>query len=81
MILCFFVTLLAAAAVTPGQRTSPNQPQTGPTPGGMAYYVVRGNQIISPPYADPASCAKALAKFKSTMQPGVNLAACAHRLP
>jgi hypothetical protein len=75
-----FIVLLAIAAVTPGQRAMQNPP-VAPTPAGMAYYLMRGNQIIGPPYADPQSCAKALAKLKNSLQPGSNMVVCAHRLP
>lgn len=81
MIIGMFIALLATAAITPGQRSIPNPPQTVPTPAGMAYYLMHGNQIFGPPYADPAACAKALAKLKQSMQPGSNTVVCAHRLP
>ena len=79
MAILLFIGLLAAAAVTPGQRTLATPPQ--PASPGMAYYLMRGNVVISPAYPDPATCASALAKLKNTMQPGVNLVVCAHRAP
>jgi hypothetical protein len=84
MILGILVTLLAAAAVTPGQT----QPLATPAPvyapatqPGMGYFLMQGNTIISPPFANVSDCYKALAKLKSTMQPGVNNVVCVHRRP
>jgi hypothetical protein len=80
MIIGMLVALLATAAITPGQRAL-LAPQTKATPGGMAYYLMSGNQIVGPAYPDPQSCAKALAAVQKTLPPGSRTVVCAHRIP
>jgi hypothetical protein len=47
----------------------------------MAYYIMQGTTIISPPYNDPQSCQKALQKIQRDPQPGKDMIVCAHRRP
>ena len=49
--------------------------------GPLAYYIMQGTFIISPPYTDTASCMKALAKIQKDPQPGKDMIVCAHRRP
>jgi hypothetical protein len=78
------LTLLALAAVVPGQTTNQSTPPPssvapGPKPAG--YYMMQGNRIVSAPFANVNDCYKALAKLKSTLQPGLDNVVCAHRTP
>jgi hypothetical protein len=82
--LALFFIFLASAAVSPGQRqqlaTPP--PTVGAAPDtGLGYFLMLGNQIISPPFANVSDCYKSLAKLKGSMQPGVNTVVCVHRRP
>jgi hypothetical protein len=79
-----FVTLLAAAAITPGQRAMQNvpPPMFGPaTPAGYGYYLMQGKDVISAPFPTAPACYQALEKLKSTLKPGTNTVVCAHRIP
>jgi hypothetical protein len=83
MMLGMLVTLLAAAAVTPGQtvRLQTPPPVLGAPAPAMGYYMMVGNTIVSQPFANVSDCFKMLAKIKSTMQPGTSNLVCVHRHP
>jgi hypothetical protein len=84
MMVGMLVTLLAIAAVAPGQTVRQQTPapvMMAPAPA-MGYYLMVGNTIVSQPFAANVSdCFKMLAKIKSTMQPGTNNLVCVHRHP
>jgi hypothetical protein len=78
------VVLLALAAVVPGQRNNQATPTpvlVAPPPKGLAYYLMSGNRIVSPPFGNVSDCFKALAKIKATLQPGTDTLVCVHRAP
>ena len=47
----------------------------------MAYYMMQGNQIVSPPYASAPACFKALADLMKTLPSNIAPIVCAHRRP
>jgi hypothetical protein len=74
-------TLLAIAAVTPGQGLAPHTlPPPAPAPG-LAYYVMAGNTIVSQPFKSSADCQQGLARLKAALAPNVIVLVCAHRAP
>ncbi len=78
------VTLLALAAVVPGQRTTQSTPVpvlVAPQAKGMGYFLMQGNRIVSQPFANVGDCYKTLAKLKATLQPGTDTLVCVHRAP
>ena len=83
MMIPMFVTLLAAAEITPGQRImlKPASTAAAPLPGKAGYYLMQGRTIVSQPFANVNDCYKALAKIKLTPQPGLDTLVCVHRVP
>jgi hypothetical protein len=84
MMLGWIVALLAAAAVTPGQRlplATPAPVFGAPAQTAMGYYLMLGTTIVSQPFNTASDCFKVLAKAKATMQPGTANLVCAHRRP
>jgi hypothetical protein len=68
----------AGAAPMPTPAPVPAAPAKG---SAMGYYFVRGNAIVSKPYANDLACQKALAALKRRMEPGSDTIFCAHRRP
>jgi hypothetical protein len=82
--LMWMVAVLATGAVVPGQTlmlATPAPIFAPKAPGGMAYYIMQGTTIVSAPFKRPSDCTAALAKIKSTQQPGVDTLVCAFRRP
>ncbi len=83
MMIPMFVTLLASAEITPGQRImlKPAATAAAPLPGKAGYYLMQGRTIISAPFANVSDCFKTLAKMRQTPQPGLDTVVCVHRVP
>jgi acyl-CoA reductase-like NAD-dependent aldehyde dehydrogenase len=79
--IAILVTLLAAAAVTPGQTSTQSTPVPAPVAGTMGYYIMQGSKIVSKPFSSAPACNAALANLKSSLPPGVTNVVCAHRVP
>jgi hypothetical protein len=77
-VLALAIGLAAIAAPAGAQTPAPAAPAA---PKPMAYYIMQGSTIISPPYNDPQSCQKALQKIQRDPQPGKDMIVCAHRRP
>ena len=81
-ILASAFSLALAVATLPASATPAATPApVAGSPGPMAYYIMQGTFIISPPYTDPNACMKALAKIQKDPQPGKDMIVCAHRRP
>lgn len=82
--LTLIVSLLAAAAVVPGQTTTQSTPapvMAAPAAKPMGYFLMTGTRIVSAPFSNANDCFKALAKLKASLQPGVDTLVCVHRSP
>ena len=82
--LLLVVAAFAAIAGTPAPAAAKKKPKPSPTPVAQpnvvpGYYLMLGNQIVSPRYADLPSCLKDLNDVKRRMLPGSDQMACAHR--
>jgi hypothetical protein len=47
----------------------------------MAYYMMQGNRIVSPPFGNGPDCSKALAALLKTLPANIAPIVCAHRRP
>ena len=82
LILALTAIFIAIAVPTLARKHTAAPTPTPLSTGPLAYYMMLGSQIVSPPYEKPDQCQKALAEFKRrNQQPGVDTIVCAYRRP
>jgi hypothetical protein len=60
---------------------APVMPAASTGTGPLGYYLMSGNQIVSPAYENLGACYKDLTKVKQRMVPGSDTLVCVYRRP
>jgi hypothetical protein len=77
--LAAIVAIGGTAAPVSAKKAAKATPLPAPTGVAPGYYLMSGNQIVSPQYQNLAECYKDLALIKHRMVPGSDTLACVHR--
>jgi len=75
------IVAIAGTATPAAARKQKAAATPAPTPGPLAYYLMSGNVIVSPPYVNLVDCNKDLNQAKHNMVPLSDTLVCAYRRP